>query len=652
MAASIKAPVNFTARDNFTPVVKRMSKSVSGFSRKASVGVARVEHRFNRLTRPIKNVSRQLGSLGLLAGGLAIGTIFSSITTFETGMVAVGKTTDTTGVKLDKLGTDFINLSNDMRGISVDKLTEVGAAAGQLGVQGSDNILKFSETMVKLERSSDVAGEQGAKSIARLLSLTGEGVGVVDKFAASLVELGNNSAASEGEILKVATEVGKSTAAFNLTSSEILGMSAAMKSLGARPESAGTAIGKTFRSIESAVANGGKELQSFSKITGMTAESLGKNLDEKPNLVFTSLIKGLQKVKNNGGNVSAELQKLGLTGEGIAKTITPLASNFNLLNDSANMASDAFKENTALNKENEAASKTVATALEDVRNSFTNVLLAGTATNGKLDILRETLLFVSDNMDTIIVTGSILAGTFVAIKAAIIVSKVALAAYNVVMGINIAITQNNKRAVIGNTVAQGAYRVAMIAGAAATGIASAAQYVFAAAVNASIWPLTLIVLAIAAIIAVIMNWSSITEWFGEKWEQFTNWISKLWNGVVKFFEEFSFIDFFKKIGNAVIDYMLFPLKSVLKLLSNIPGKVGDLASKGLEVVEKIKFDKEPGGEVLPSTNQASNQQTQQSIRDSRVNIDVRDKGNNVERVEQDGDEVEFNTPFTTGAFAQ
>ena len=37
--------------------------------------------------------------------------------------------------------------------------------------------------------------------------------------------------------------------------------------------------------------------------------------------------------------------------------------------------------------------------------------------------------------------------------------------------------------------------------------------------------------AIAGVIAIIMNWGSITEWIGEKWSSFVDWLSGVWDGM-------------------------------------------------------------------------------------------------------------------------
>jgi len=637
MAAEIKVPTIFTAKDKLTGVVKQMTSGVTKFARNSGAAIDRFDHKVTRTFRKMGNISR-------LALGLGVGALFISagkdVLTYETGLVGLSKTTGIVDKALDKLSNKVIDMSEEMRGVSSIKLVELGAAAGQLGVTGSKNILVFSGTMAKLEKASDIAGEEGAASIARLLNITGQGVGVIDKFGAAIVGLGNTSAAKESEILSVASEVGRSTAAYKLHAKEILGIATALKSLDVRPEAAGTAVGKVFRGIEMATIKGGKTLLNYGKIMGMTSENVKKTFAEDPQKAFTTFIKGLNRISNEGGSVAKALDDVGLSGETVSKGIVPLATNFALLNDKLKQSSDEWNKNTALNEEFNAASKTTATALEDIKNSFTNVILKQATAGSGLDYLQKTLFFVSDNMDNVVVSAAALIGMYVVMKAIVIGSKIATAGYNIVLGIHSAITKTNKRAVVGNTIAQGAYRVAMAIGAATTWVATAAAKAFGVAMNLSLWPILLIIAAIAGIIIVIKNWASITDWFGKMWSQFTGWISELWAGVVNFFKEFDFNAFFMDIGQSLLKFLLTPIRDLLKLLSMLPGKLGSMASMGLEKLGNITGDLNVNNNgsdgVLPTTTQTSSEITRETVRNGNLNINLNDPGKNVDNVESSG----------------
>lgn len=289
---------------------------------------------------------------------------------FEQGVTDVVKTT---GLEFDETAKIIDGMAGRIP-VATENLLEIAGAAGQLGVKGADNIEIFTETFAKLEKASDVAGEEGAKAIARLLTVTGDGIGKVDKFAATLVELGNNSAASESEILTMATRVGQATAQFELGSKTTLGISAAMKSLGIQAEAGGTVIGKTFRAISDAIDNGGKSMGVLQQVTGKTQAELKKAFEQDAGAVFQDFISNLGELADNGVKTTSILAEFGLSGERVNAIIPTMAKSADVLTKSMGMAGKAFDENTALNKEFEQQTKTLNATIQMFQNRLGKTL--------------------------------------------------------------------------------------------------------------------------------------------------------------------------------------------------------------------------------------------------------------------------------------
>ena len=382
MAASIKIPATFTAIDKFSHIVGKMANVTKGFSNTGIAAISRFDHK-------VSSVFNKMGRLTQMVLGIGIGALFlngiDDIKSFETGLVGVGKTTGIEGQALKQFGTDIIGTSDALRGISTDKLLELSQTAGQLGITGSGNILNFATVLGKLEKASDIQGAEGASQIARLLTITGEGVGVVDRFASSLVGLGNSSAATESEILGVASEVARSTAAYQLQSSQILGISTALKSLDVSPDAAGTAVGKVFKGIENATLKGGMALKTYAGVMGLTSQEAKDIFSSDKVGAFSLLIKGLNDISASGGSVQKTMNELGLSGEIVGKGIIPLATNYALLNDKLKESGSLWNNNLALDKEYIAASKTIQTALFDVKKHFTNLLVETSSKGSHLE---------------------------------------------------------------------------------------------------------------------------------------------------------------------------------------------------------------------------------------------------------------------------
>ena len=147
--------------------------------------------------------------------------------------------------------------------------------------------------MGRLELATDVAGSEGAASIARLLNVTKTAITDVDKFGNVLVELGNNSADTENEILGVATRVAQASAQFGVSANEALAYGAAFKSVGQEAEAVGTVMGKTFRTISQATAEGGEDLRRIAQIAGMTSEEFTKLFNQSASQAVNAFIVGL-----------------------------------------------------------------------------------------------------------------------------------------------------------------------------------------------------------------------------------------------------------------------------------------------------------------------------------------------------------------------
>ena len=76
-----------------------------------------------------------------------------------------------------------------------------------MGIE-TENILEFTETMAQMGTATNLAGEEGAKTLARFMNVTGTSQDQVKNLGSAIVELGNNFATSESEIASLAMRMG------------------------------------------------------------------------------------------------------------------------------------------------------------------------------------------------------------------------------------------------------------------------------------------------------------------------------------------------------------------------------------------------------------------------------------------------------------
>lgn len=111
--------------------------------------------------------------------------------------------------------------------------------------------------------------------------------------------------------------------------------------------------------------------------------------------------------------------------------------------------------------------------------------------------------------------------------------------------------------IVKNTASLVASKTAMLAQAAATKVVAAAQWLLNAAMSAN--PITLIIIAIAALIAIFVVLWNKCDWFRNFW-------IGLWNGIVSFVK--GAIDTVVSIFNGVIDFVKNNWQGLLLLLAN------------------------------------------------------------------------------------
>ncbi|UZP67709.1 phage tail tape measure protein [Desulfovibrio mangrovi] len=339
MAGAVATRIEINAQDNASAVIRRAEQSMGGLAGAVS--------RFGGVAQGA------LGAISLASLGMGITHAVDQFAAFDKGLIGVRKTTGLAGRELGLFGEQIVDMSRSMPNTS-EELLAIAQSAGQLGVTGSKNLLKFSETVAKLGDASDLAGEEAATTLARLLTVTGEDMGNVNELASVIVRLGNNMAATEREIAEMSTEVAQATAAFNVSSAEASALGTAMRAMGMRAEASGSAVGRTFRVIEDAVVSGGDKMARLTKITGMAAEDIATKFRDKPVQVFQAFIEGLGKVVASGGSAAKTLGQFGLSGEEILKILPTLAANSGKLATALQLMEDELRKTSALN--NEAAS--------------------------------------------------------------------------------------------------------------------------------------------------------------------------------------------------------------------------------------------------------------------------------------------------------
>lgn len=350
--------------------------------------------KFNQATKSVEKLQSQAGKVSGVASkiGSATESIGKSLTTkltlplgaaftyagkqfadFETGLVGVGKTTGMTGDDLKGFGDDIAKMSSVIP-VSTKDLLGLSETAGQLGIHGKKDLLEFTRVMAEMGSATNLAGEEGAKQMARFANVMGIDVGKnIRQVGNSVVRLGNNFATSEAEIMDMSSRLAASSRLVGITTPNVLGLATAMSSVGIEAEAGGTAMSTVMTKVDKAVASGGEKLQNFANVAGMSAEDFAAKWKSKPTEALEDLMKGLDKASKSGGNMNQILDLLGIKGVRESNAVKSLAQNHELLSEAIKQSNDAYNHGNDLAKEAAEAWKTLHAKLMTLKNTFGNI---------------------------------------------------------------------------------------------------------------------------------------------------------------------------------------------------------------------------------------------------------------------------------------
>lgn len=352
-----------------TKGVKGVRESTSAYQGLASQlkdtgkGIKEVGENIDKITKPIQYASTALAAGGVASAKFAID--------FEDSFAGVKKTVDATPEQLSKIKQGIIDLSTtgiDGRGAipqTTTELNELAAAGGQLGIS-QENIIDFTEVMAQMGSATNLVGEEGAATLARFMNVMGTSQGEIRNIGSAIVDLGNNSATTESEIAEMALRIGKYGSSVRMSAADVLGYSAALSSLGIEAQMGGSAIGRTWLSIEKAVANGGEGLKAFAKYSGKSAEEFKEQWNTDSSGAFNGLLKGLQSAEN----LTVALDDLGINNTQDIQAMMALVNGYDLVTESVNRSNTAYQENTALQEEFNAKNETTASQMQIAKQNI------------------------------------------------------------------------------------------------------------------------------------------------------------------------------------------------------------------------------------------------------------------------------------------
>lgn len=350
--------------------LKSLTQELKNFSSVGAQQIAVVGDKMKNVGDKLESAGKKI-SVASVGATAALGGIAKNAIDFETAFTGVTKTVDGTEEELAQIKQGLLDLSQATASSTTD-IAAVAEAAGQLGVK-TENILDFTETMVRLGDSTTLSSEEAATAIAQLYNVMGSDINTVDNFGSALVSLGNNAATTETDILNMATRIGSSGKQVGLTEQEVLALSTTLASVGLEAEGGGSAISAVITKIDKDVALNSDTLKTWADVAGMSVKDF-KNLWENDAMsAIQKIVAGMGDASKGGENLNVILDELGVTSLRQTDTMKRLSSASGLMTDMVNLSNEAWEENTSLSEESNKRYQTTAAKMTQLKNQITEL---------------------------------------------------------------------------------------------------------------------------------------------------------------------------------------------------------------------------------------------------------------------------------------
>ncbi len=307
------------------------------------------------------------GSAGAGISAGLIGSIHVG-SEFESAFAGVKKTVNASSEELAQMRADLRQMAKEDIPMTAAELSAIAESGGQLGIH-NENIIEFSATMANMDVATNLTSDEAATEFANIVNMPQD---KFDELGSTVVELGNNMATTESDIVSMGMRIAAAGNQVKLSESDIMAYSAALSSVGIEAEAGGTAFSKMLTKLQMAVETG-EGLKSYAKVAGMTGNEFKKAFAEDAITAINAFLSGLGDTERNGKSAIAVLDEMGLTEVRLRDTLLRASNASGMFESALEMASNAWEENTALTKEAEQRYKTLESQTQMTKNKITDL---------------------------------------------------------------------------------------------------------------------------------------------------------------------------------------------------------------------------------------------------------------------------------------
>ena len=203
--------------------------------------------------------------MDVAALGTSLYELVKPAVAFESAMADVKKVVDfDSPEELKQMESDIKKLSETIP-LSLEGLTQIVAAGGQLGVAKSE-LTAFAETAAQMSVAFDITADEAGQSMAKLSNVLQMPISEMSKVGDVINHLSNNIAATAPEITEVNLRAGAMAKTFGLSYNEVSALAGTFVSMGKSPEIAGTAINMMASRLKLIPVSSGAAREAFDQL--------------------------------------------------------------------------------------------------------------------------------------------------------------------------------------------------------------------------------------------------------------------------------------------------------------------------------------------------------------------------------------------------
>lgn len=285
--------------------------------------------------------SAALAGLGVLGFAKAA----QEAAAFEEQMVEVEKVTNPQTAQ--EMGHAIRDMAETIP-LAHEELAQITADAGRFGLEGSESIQEFTETVSRMSVATNLSANEAGEAMARLSELTDTPTEQMENLGSVINILSNNAATSSDEIVDSMLRSSAALSQLGLSAEEIAAVGTALNEVSESSQRAGTRLRRVGQQLMDP-----STVENLSSAFGMTQEEFRNMRDEAP----LDLMMQLASAMREGGDAADVLRSSLATPT--RQALAGLAQNLDGTTEALAMANHEFENAESLQKEFDAATETL-----------------------------------------------------------------------------------------------------------------------------------------------------------------------------------------------------------------------------------------------------------------------------------------------------